>query len=148
MILDKIENLALYAGVNPYINKVIEFINSHDLLAMPAGKVEIDGDNCFACFNLTHGKAEADALLESHDRMIDIQLVLDAEEQIGWTPRSELPEAPYNEQDDISFYPESAKKDLLPLRPGEFLLFLPSDGHAPCITKAETYKKVIFKLKA
>ena len=51
MILDKIENLRLYAGVNPYINKVADFLDSHDLYEMPAGRVYIDGDGCFANFD-------------------------------------------------------------------------------------------------
>ena len=63
MILDKIENLRLYAGVNPYINKVADFLDSHDLYEMPAGRVYIDGDGCFANFDTAHGKTADDAVI-------------------------------------------------------------------------------------
>lgn len=148
MILDKIENLRLYAGVNPYINKVADFLDSHDLYEIPAGRVYIDGDGCFANFDTAHGKTADDAVIETHNRMIDIQIVLDNEEQIGYTPRTALPPADYDEKHDISFYPTAEKRDYMTLRKNEFLMFLPTDGHAPCITEKKEYRKVIFKLKS
>lgn len=148
MILDKIENLRLYAGINAYINKVADFIDSHNLDEMPEGRVLLDGDDCLANFDTAHGKTPDEAIIETHNKMIDIQIVLDNDEQIGYTPRADLPPADYDAQHDISFYPAAEKRDIMTLRKGEFLLFLPTDGHAPCITEKKSYRKVIFKLKA
>ncbi|MBR3398726.1 MAG: YhcH/YjgK/YiaL family protein, partial [Prevotella sp.] len=33
-------------------------------------------------------------------------------------------------------------------QPGEFAIFFPQDGHAPCISQEEGIKKAIFKVKA
>ena len=54
-----------------------------------------------------------DAVIETHNRMIDIQIVLDNEEQIGYTPRAALPPADYDEKHDISFYPTAEKRDYM-----------------------------------
>ena len=147
MILDKTENLHLYAGVSPYIYNVVEFIASHDLLTMPTGRVEICGDDLFANFDTAHGKPQEEAVMESHNRMADIQLILDNEETVGWAPRKDLPSTLYDEERDISFYPGCAPQEYVKLRPGTFLLFLPDDAHAPCISERESYRKVIFKMR-
>lgn len=146
MILDKIENLHLYAGVNPYINKVVEFIGTTNLDEMPQGRVELCGADCFANFDVAHGKNKEQALLETHDKMIDIQLILDNTELIGWRHRSTMPEVDYSPENDISFYPSEHPHQYITLCPDYFLIFFPDDAHAPCISDKEIYRKVIFKL--
>ena len=147
MILDKIENLHLYAGVNKFIGNVVEFINTHDLREIPQGRVEICGGDCFANFCVAHGRTKEEAVMESHNKMIDIQIVLESEEALGFAPRCELPETQYNEEGDCSLYPGQQCRDYFKLRQGEFHLFLPGDAHAPLITPTESYRKVIFKLR-
>lgn len=146
MILDKIENLSLYAGVNPWISTVVDFINTHDINTIPAGKLPIHGDELFANFCVAKGKTADEAVIESHNKMIDIQIVLEGEEQIGWTPRDILPQVEYNDEKDCSLYPGVASQQYVTIRPGYFALFLPQDGHAPCVSQQESYRKVIFKL--
>ena len=90
MILDRIENLRLYAGINKHIAAVADFIDSHNLSEMPQGKVELCGDLCFANFCTAHGRKREDAFMESHNRMIDLQIVFDGEEEIVYRPRTEL----------------------------------------------------------
>lgn len=145
MIIDKLENLSLYQGVNAHISEVVSFVDAHDLKAFPAGRVEL-GNGAFADFDIAHGKHREEALLESHNRMLDIQLVMEEEEEMGWSPRSELPQAPYDEKRDISFYESEMPQQFFRLKPGYFVLFLPGDAHAPCICPAASYRKVIFKL--
>ena len=43
MILDTLDNLKMYIGLNPLFLKVVEFIQSHDLSSMPLGKTAIIG---------------------------------------------------------------------------------------------------------
>lgn len=72
MILDSIENLHKYAALNPYIEKIVAFINDNDIFDMPVGRVEIDASNCFANFDIAHGKTKHEAILEAHNEMVDI----------------------------------------------------------------------------
>jgi YhcH/YjgK/YiaL family protein len=65
---------------------------------------------------------------------------------MGYTPRTALPEAEYNAEKDITFYPGAAES-YIDVKPGMFAIFFPQDGHAPAITDTPL-KKVIVKVKA
>ena len=47
MIYDTIENARLYKGMNPHLDRAIEFMLTQDLNALPMGRTEIDGSNVF-----------------------------------------------------------------------------------------------------
>ena len=47
MIIDTIENLGLYAALNPLFPKVVEYIQHTDLNAQEPGKVQIQGTDLF-----------------------------------------------------------------------------------------------------
>lgn len=145
MIIDTIDNLGKYAALNPLFGKVAEYISQNDLLALEAGKYEIEGKDLFLNRNLSRGKTKGEARIESHNLMIDIQIPLNVPEAMGYTPRKELPEAEYNEVKDITFYPGLAK-EYVTIYPGQFVIFFPQDGHAPCVSEVEI-EKAIFKVK-
>ena len=105
MIIDKIENLKNYVGVNRHFSKVIEFLEANDLGTLENGKHEIDGPDCFVNIMDTKGKTKEEAVMETHRRMLDIQIPLDADETYGYTPTADLPEAEYNEAKDVTKYP-------------------------------------------
>lgn len=145
MILDTIDNLQAYTSLNPYFTKVVEFINSHDLCQLQIGKHTIDGDNLYLNIVDSPIKAKDEALLETHRAMIDIQIPISADEQHGYTPLKDLHEAPYDADNDISFY-EGKAQCYFPVRKGEFVIYFPQDGHAPAITPTGL-RKAIFKVR-
>ncbi|MDQ6951228.1 MAG: YhcH/YjgK/YiaL family protein, partial [Mariprofundales bacterium] len=59
-----------------------------DIKAIPAGKHVIDGDRIFAIVEQGLGREKADALLETHENYIDIQLVLSGVDTMGWKPKA------------------------------------------------------------
>lgn len=147
MILDKIENLVKYASINPLFQKMVEYLNTTDVASQPEGKVLIDGTDLFVNYSVAKGKTIDEARIETHDKMIDLQMPLSGPETFGFSPRANLPEAAYNAEKDITFYDGRAEK-YITVQPGEFVIFFPQDGHAPCISDAEKIVKVIFKIKA
>lgn len=147
MIVDKLENLGKYAALNPLFPKVVDYVNNNDLAAHEPGKVEIEGKDLFVNYSIAKGKTKEMARIESHDLMIDIQIPLSCPEVMGYTPRTNLPEAEYNAEKDITFYPGLAEK-YITINPGEFVIFFPQDGHAPCVSDESEIFKVIFKIKA
>lgn len=146
MIIDKLENLEKYASLNPLFTKAIEYLKSADLQAQAPGKVTIQGNDLFANVQQTKPKTKEEARLESHDCYIDLQVPLSGVETMGYTPREDLPEAPYNADDDISFY-DGLAESYITVKPGMFAVFFPQDAHAPGIS-AEGLKKVIVKVLA
>lgn len=144
MVIDKIENLEKYASLNPLFAQAIEFLKSTDLNAHEIGKVKLQGDDLVVNFAQARSKTKEEAKLETHNRFIDIQIPLDGVEVMGYTPRADLPDAEYNAEKDITFYPGLAES-YLTIKPGMFAIFFPEDGHAPGVTP-DGVKKVIVKV--
>ena len=148
MIIDDLKNLKNYESVNPLFAKVIEFLKNNDPKAMEPGKYEIEGKDLFLNLTVAKGKTPDQAVLETHDKMIDIQIPISDAETFGYTPRENLPAAAYNAEKDITKIPDLAAESYITCQPGMMAIFFPQDGHAPCITGAPEIKKAIFKVKA
>lgn len=148
MIIDKLENLKNYASVNPLFPKVVEFLQQHDLNTLEAGKHEIVGKDLFVNIQMAKGKTPDEAVIETHDKMIDIQIPLTAAETFGYTQRDQLPQVAYNAEKDITKYPDLAADSYVTCLSGMMAIFFPQDGHAPCIAGVPEIKKAIFKVKA
>ena len=148
MIIDSLQNLKNYESVNPLFSKVIEFLKNHDLNALEIGKHEIEGKDLFVNIQMAKGKTPAEAVIETHDKMIDIQIPLSSAETFGYTPREALPTATYNAEKDITKIPDLAAESYITCQLGMMAIFFPQDGHAPCIAGVPELKKAIFKVKA
>lgn len=146
MIIDTLDNLGRYTALNPLFSQVEAFIRTHDLHTLPTGRIDMVGDILYVNVMQAAPKAKDESRLETHKKMIDIQIPLTAEETMGYAPLKDLGEAPYDEADDISFYSESAQQ-YLTVRPGMFVIFFPEDAHAPAISTGGV-RKIIFKVKA
>lgn len=147
MVIDTLDKLAFYKGLNPLFDDVVEFIKANDLAKLELGKHLIKGDELFVNITTAKGKTPDEAVLETHKKMIDIQIPLSGPETFGYTPLCDLPEAEYNEEKDITKYTGEADT-YVTCKPGEFAIFFPQDGHAPCISDEDVIKKAIFKVLA
>lgn len=147
MILDTLENFGKYVSLNPLFPKVLEYLQNTDLMAQEPGCVNIDGNKLFVNHNVAKGKTVDQARMETHNAMIDIQIPLSCPEVIGYIPRQYLSRAEYDATKDITFYLDRPEQ-YITVHPGEFVIFFPENGHAPCISPVPEYKKVIFKIKA
>lgn len=147
MIIDTLDNLAKYEAVNPLFKDVVEFIKKNDLDKLETGKHEIKGKDLFVNIQMAKGRTPDAAVIETHRRMIDIQIPLDGPETFGYTPLCRLPEVEYNDEKDITKYGDLMAESFIDCQPGMFAIFFPQDGHAPCISMAPEIKKAIFKVK-
>jgi YhcH/YjgK/YiaL family protein len=146
MVLDLLENIELYEALNPHFPKVVDFLQNTDLSALPLGRNEICGDVVYANVMEVKPKSKDEAFIEIHRRYIDIQIPLSADETMGYTPISELPEADYDCAGDAAVYPVGMPaRDYFNVHKGEFTIFFPQDGHAPAITTV-SLKKVVIKV--
>ena len=148
MIIDRLSKLEFYASLNPLFPKVVEFLENNDIRTMDPGKYEIEGKDLFLNITDAKGRTPDEAVLETHDKMIDIQIPLDYSETYGYTQRDALPAAEYNVEKDITKIPDLAADSYVTCYPGMMAIFFPQDGHAPCISGAPEIRKAIFKVKA
>ncbi|PKQ68429.1 YhcH/YjgK/YiaL family protein [Labilibaculum manganireducens] len=147
MIIDKIENSQLYAGVSERIAKAFAYINSTDLLNTEVGKYEIDGENVFALVQEYNTKNLEDCKLESHFEHIDIQYVISGTENMGVSILSKQIPHTVNNEKDVAFYKNDST--LFELTEGMFAVFFPDDLHCPCIKNGENskVKKLVVKIR-
>ena len=130
------------------IRLIIWVLNSHDLQTLEAGKYPIKDKDLFLNLQVAKQRTKETAFLETHVEMIDIQIPVTAAETFGYTPLCDLPAFDYNAEKDITKYGDTKAQTYVTVNPGQFAIFFPQDGHAPCITDAPEIKKAIFKVKA
>lgn len=148
MIIDTIENLNKYVGLNPLFADVIEFLKANDIRTMEPGKYPIQGKDLFLNLTVAKGRGPEKAVLETHVNMIDIQIPISCEETFGYTPLCDLPAFDYNAEKDVTLYGDTKPQTYVTLKPMQMAIFFPQDGHAPCIADNPEIKKAIFKVKA
>ena len=148
MIIDTIENLGKYVTLNPLFADVVEFLKNNDLQTIEDGKHFIKDKDLFVNIQVAKGKTQEAAVLETHIEMIDIQIPITCEETFGYTPLCDLPDFEYNAEKDITKYGDTKSQTYVTVKPGQFVIFFPQDGHAPCIINQPEIKKAIFKVKA
>ncbi|MCI7311012.1 MAG: YhcH/YjgK/YiaL family protein [Prevotella sp.] len=148
MILDSLQNLRQYVALHPLFQVVSDYIETHHLVDLPVGRYTIRENELYLIIEEVGGKEKADAVLESHQEMIDLQIPLQVAETFGYTPTHQLPICEYSKEKDICFYSGEQPLNYVVATTDMFLIFFPQDAHAPCIANSERMKKAIFKVKA
>jgi len=140
-----------YLSLSPRFAAAFEFIKKLPA-DQPLGRVDLDGDNCFALIQSYNTKPLAQAKFEAHKKYIDIQFIQAGRETLLWSPLSALTETlePYVAEKDVAFFGVPSLVTPINLRAGDFTIFFPEDGHAPgieCGGSVEV-RKVVIKVRA
>ena len=146
MIFDTIANADRYAALHPLFSRAFEFIRDTDLLALAPGRYPIVGEDLFVIVENVAGRSRDEAKLECHRKYIDIQLVLEGVDEMGWKPLAECrePVADYSAEKDIQFF-RDAPLSWIATPPDAFCIFFPEDTHAPLVATG-SIRKLIFKI--
>lgn len=148
MIVDLLENAGRYAEIHPLLKAGFDFLRGTDLLTLPAGRHDVQGDRLFALVNDYTTQPAEQVPFEAHRRYTDIQLMVRGIERIGVTPVSTLkPTIPHVDEKDIAFF--AGDGDFVSLREGVFAVFFPQDGHQPgvCLDEPMMVRKVVMKVE-
>lgn len=147
MIIDTLENIKNYKGLGR-VYQALEFIANTDFSETPVGKYHLDGDNIFYMVQEYETKSNNN-LSEAHKKHIDIQLIVNGEECIGYAPlscektliRDNTPEG------DSVIY--ECKNEKLTLKAGTFMILFPNDIHQPGLSVGVPAKcrKVVVKVR-
>ena len=146
MIFDTIANADRYAPLHPLFARAFAYIRDTDLLALAPGRYPIVDERLFVIVEKVNGRNRDDAKLECHRKHIDIQLVLDGVDEMGWKALTHCndPVGEYSDERDILFF-RDAPASWIATPPGAFCIFFPEDTHAPLVATG-TIRKVIFKI--
>ena len=149
-IANSIADSERFGYLGPNFKTAFAFLRATDLEALPAGKVEIDGDRVFAYVSEPELKPFGTGQCEAHRAYADIHSPIGGPETIGMvTLREKELALPFNVKDDYVLF--SAKEEPITLLPGEFVVFFPPiGGHNPGCTaegKPRKNKKICVKVK-
>lgn len=132
MVIDKLENAYLYAGLSAKIRRGLEVLKDKKLSAKKDGRYEVEGDELYYMIQRYTTKPIEEGRLEAHKKYIDIQFAAEGEEMIGHSEISQLNiDKPYDEAKDVAFYEAPEKINTIKLGKEMFCILFPQDGHIP-----------------
>jgi biofilm protein TabA len=150
MITSTLSQLHWYKIISPNFEKAIAYALSADFAAMAPGRYPVDGENVLAIVNEYTTKPPSECDPESHREYADLQIMLVGAERFGYTPLTDQEAStPYAPENDIAFYTIPGEDlNFITLRPGQFIIFFPSDIHQPEVFThhPDLVKKVVLKV--
>lgn len=150
MIFDRLENAALYQGINKNIDLILEKAKEFHADNFPAEVIVLnDSAKMINASYETHPFETA--FSEAHRAYIDVMVMVDGAETIYVKPVSELKNITkeYDPAGDALLASNDDDMTPVTMKPGYFCVLFPQDAHSPgCVFKeAEKIKKFIGKVK-
>lgn len=147
MIVSDLKHSERIESLHPLFKTLFEYVKSHDLLHADTGRIELDGDRLFINNVAAEGVPAERQPLEAHRDYIDVHILLEGSERIGWKSIDDVRNVtkPYDAEADCALYAEPASA-YVDLTPGQFLIVYPEDPHAPLIGEGKI-RKLIGKVR-
>lgn len=146
MILSSILDFERYEHLHPAFPRVGRFLRETDLDALPEGRLDLEGDDLFVLAS-PGAVTRAQGRLEIHRAYIDVQVVLEGLDTMGWCPleHCHLPEGPYDAARDLQFFLDPPVAHV-PVPAGDVAVFFPEDAHAPLLGDGRGVRKLVVKV--
>ena len=147
MIVGKLGHSQRIEILHPLFGKLFHYIKHHSFSSQETEKIIIDAEKLFINNTYTEGVPKEKQLLETHQTYIDVHILLEGEETIGWKAKEDLQNEvePYSQEKDYAFYADTPTT-YVTIQPGEFVIAFPEDAHAPAIGSGKIHK-LIAKIK-
>lgn len=133
--------------LHPLFKLLFDYVKSCDLFCAQLGRIELDGDNLYIMNSEVDAIPQEKQVLELHHQYIDVHILLEGRERIGWKVTDDLTQEvkAYSSDGDCALYGD-APSMWVDLLPGQFVIVYPEDAHAPCIGEGKI-RKLIAKVK-
>ena len=117
------------------------------MLHTDLGRIEIDGENLFINNVNPECVSPDKQVLELHHDYIDVHILLEGAETIGWKALEDLQKEikAYSKEDECALYSDTPTT-YVNLLPGQFVIVYPEDPHAPIIGHGKI-RKLIAKVR-
>lgn len=147
MIVTTVKNTDRIESLHPLFKPLFEYVKTHDLTKEPLGRIELDGDNLFINNCLSTLVPAERQVLEMHREYIDVQILLEGEERVGWKALEDIEHfcKPYEKEGDCALS-DDKPTCYLDMKPGQIYILWPEDPHAPVIGEGKV-RKAIGKVK-
>ena len=108
-------------------DKTFQWLATHDLANMPAGRYEVDGEHCYINVQDATTQDVSKRKIEAHRHGIDLQYVVKGTERFGITS-AEYAEPITEYKPDVTFY-KAKKIKYVDSTPDTFFMFFPKNFH-------------------
>jgi len=147
MIFDKLTSYPVYFQTSEMKSIIEDVIQNYSIATEDGTYQEFDH---YYIKVMSPETLEVSDIIESHQREIDIQILLSGTEKIRiFSEESVTIKSDYNPEIDCTFYtPNSDPHSEVVLQPGYFAMFFPQDIHNPLIANntIQSLKKIVVKL--
>lgn len=150
MILCTLPAFHRYTSLHPSFPLVEAFLANADIHTLAEGRIELQGDDVYvSSAPAARTRTAAEAHLEAHRTYIDVQVIMDGIDTMGWAPLESCCDLsiPYDAAKDIVFFRDEPGQ-YIPVQPGQLVIFFPEDAHAPLIGDGHTVRKLVVKVRA
>lgn len=143
MIVSNLQNTERIESLHPLFKTLFDYVKTHDLLHADLGRIEIDGERLFINNVNPECVAPKKQVLELHHDYIDVHILLEGKETIGWKALEDLQNEvkAYSKEEDCALYAD-APTTYVSLLPGQFMIVYPEDPHAPIIGQGKIRKLI------
>lgn len=147
MIVSNLQNSERIESIHPLFKQLFDYVKTHDLLHTECGRIELAGDDLFINNVNPTCVSASDQVLEVHRDYIDVHILLEGKERIGWKALEDVTDLKqaYQKEGDCALYSDTPTS-FVDLLPGQFLIVFPEDPHAPVIGEGKI-RKLIGKVK-
>lgn len=144
MIIGDIKYSSRYESLHPLFKKAFEVAKNTDWFATELGKKEIDGEKLFIINSNPECLSKENQVLEYHKKYLDIHILLEGEETIGWKSLDDCQneKKAFDTTDDYGLYSDTPTC-YATLKVGQFAIVYPEDAHAPIIGEGKIRKLVV-----
>ena len=146
MILDCLDNIEAYRGIDPNIYEGLELLRTA-VTSLPEGRYSTENEALYYMIQAYDTKLENNTP-EVHIKYADIQFIISGQEMIGIGDISEM--TSLEEHPDRDLYLYQGSMDYITLSAGKFAVFWPQEPHAPAIAvngQPETCRKCVVKVR-
>jgi YhcH/YjgK/YiaL family protein len=145
MIIDSQKNIVQYKMMLPNLEAGLAAIKEKGA-SLEVGRYAFEGG--FFIVQKGETKPLAEGLFETHEKYIDIQMMMAGAEYVAWAALEDLSvETPYQQDKDIAFFSGEASHHML-IGEGMFWAAFPKDAHMPIrhLEAMHRFTKIILKL--
>ena len=147
MIVSNLQNSERIESLHPLFKLLFDYVKTHDLIHTECGRIELAGDDLFINNVNPTCVSASEQVLEVHRDYIDVHILLEGKERIGWKALEDVNDLKqaYQKEGDCALYSDTPTS-FVDLLPGQFLIVFPEDPHAPVIGEGKI-RKLIGKVK-
>jgi YhcH/YjgK/YiaL family protein len=148
MIIDTLDNAAVYESLGPRFAQAFEYLRSGRPATDAIGSHALDGDDLFVNVDEYTTRPQDPRRWEAHRKYADVQYVVTGCERMGYAALDDVDTVrAYDPQTDIAFY--TGDGVMLSVPAGTFTVFMPQDVHMPCIAfdGPAPVRKVVVKVR-